>query len=538
MELVLDDLTAQGVVVTVSAGNEADSHTHAKGSLTRAYPTRVDWDPVGQAENAIMDLWYSSDRKVSAILVTPSGEEVHGPTSASGANTPDGLVTIVSATTWKGNELAISVKAEGALRTYGWSVVLSVTDDGPPLSWDAWVDSDSCSFPTASFSTGRGYEIDENGTISIPATSNGAIAVGAYVTKNSWATKSGKTLRIPDYRVGEIAPFSSRGPTRDGRTKPDISAPGLFVAAARSIDVLPGDSDPDQYHRVLAGTSMAAPHVAGVVALMLQYSPSLTSQEVRSMLIEGAGLDDFTEFIDASVGSDEWGWGKADARTGTSLFRVSSTLSSLPAGVGVSLLVDGESCGLLNGGEVVTLRFLSGSVHMFEAIGLTLTANATRYVLADDRAVFSANGVFEPKMRVQYLLSLESSVGHAVGGGWYEPGSYASFGVEPSGISKGFAQLVGVDFSLDHWVDEHGNQLPTGSILMDSPHALKAIWRVRVADFRPALLFVGLVMFLILALEMKRGLLRKQGSAGLRRQPALGNRIIDLVSGTRHLCRR
>lgn len=518
MELVLDDLSAQGIVATVSAGNDADSQAHAKGSLSRADPTRVDWEPIGQAGNAIVDLWYPGERKVSATLVTPSGEAVPGPTSANGTRTLDGSVAIMPATTSKGNELAISVKTEGALTNLGWSVILNARDDGPPLSWDAWVDSDSCSSPAASFLSGRGYDIDETGTVSVPATANGAIAVGAYVTKNSWVTKSGKTASVPDYHVGELASFSSRGPTRDGRTKPDISAPGLFIAAARSLDVPPSNSDPDQYHRVLGGTSMAAPHVAGVAALMLQCSPHLTSPEIRSLLIEGANLDNFTGLIDASKGSEDWGWGKADARTGTSLFRVSSTLLSLPAKFTVNLVVDGEPHGLLNGGEVVTLRFPSGGVRVFQVTGRTFTANATRYVVAEERAAFSRNAVFKPNVRVQYLLWLESPVGHAVGEGWYEAGSYASFAVEPSGISKGFAQLLGVTLFLDHWTDERGKRLSSGSILMDSPHTLKAVWGVRLADFGQTLLLMALAIVLIFAFEMTRGILRKRGSTRLGRQ--------------------
>lgn len=68
-----------------------------------------------------------------------------------------------------------------------------------------------------------------------------------------------------------IASFSSRGPvTVDGsnRRKPDISAPGVFVRSS-----LPPDS-----YGYLSGTSMAGPHVAGQVALILSASPSLVGQ--------------------------------------------------------------------------------------------------------------------------------------------------------------------------------------------------------------------------------------------------------------------
>lgn len=509
-ELVIDDLYTQGVTVTIAAGNDADNQVHATGSLGRGNSTRVNWELNGKATNAILDLWYPSNRTVTATLVTPSEESVAGPTSSNGRDTSDGSVIIASTKSVKGQELAISVQAQDGLKTSGWSVVLNVADDGPSLRWDAWVDSDSCSYPTASFSSGDGYKIDQNGTVSVPATSTGAIAVGAYVTKNSWLNKAGKAVKVQDYHLGEIAAFSSRGPTRDGRTKPDVSAPGLFIAAARSADVASSDSDPDQYHRVLTGTSMAAPHVAGVIALMLQYDSQLTPHEIKSMLTDGANLDEFTGFIEPSDGSNEWGWGKTDARTATSLFRVSSTVASLPAIFAVSLGIDGQISAILHGEDVLTLRFPSGSAHTFHVNAQSFIVNDTRYVVAEDDAAFSSNGVFRHEVQIQYLLSISSPLGQAQGAGWYDTETYANITVSPLAISRGFAQLVGVTFFFDHWVDEDGNQVSSGLLLMDSPHSLKATWRARLTDWRPTLLAIAMVVVSIFIIELARRSWRTQ----------------------------
>ena len=389
LELALDDISEKGVVVTVAGGNEADSQVHVMGSLSPANSSRVGWGPTGEAHNAVVDVWYPKDRTVSATLVTPSGEGVPGPTKTNGTKTADGLVTILSATATGGKEIMVSVSANDTLQTSGWNLVLDSIGDGPSLKWDAWVDSDSCSDPAASFLSGDGYKIDPSGTVTVPGTASGVITVGAYVSKNSWVNQSGKEVTAKAYVVGEIASFSSRGPTRDGRTKPDVSAPGLFIAAARSSDVPRSENDPDQYHRVLAGTSMATPHIAGVAALMLQYRPELTPQEVRLLLVEGTNLDGFTGFIDVSVGSNDWGWGKADARTATSLFRVASIVESLPPTFAVDLAVDGHALESLRGGEVQTLRFPLGSQHSFQVTGETFTANTTRYVVAQYGAAFS-----------------------------------------------------------------------------------------------------------------------------------------------------
>lgn len=96
---------------------------------------------------------------------------------------------------------------------------------------------------------------------------------------------------------GQIAPFSSPGPTFDGRIKPDLSAQGVgnFVASYY---------DPESY-RVVNGTSFSAPLTAGVAALVLQRVPTLTPLQVREALRETASR--------ASAPDNDYGWGIVDA---------------------------------------------------------------------------------------------------------------------------------------------------------------------------------------------------------------------------------
>ncbi len=71
---------------------------------------------------------------------------------------------------------------------------------------------------------------------------------------------------------------SSQGPTRDGRAKPDVCAPGTDIVAANGFA---GEDDP---WISMTGTSMASPFVAGVIGLMLAARPSLTAPQILALL--------------------------------------------------------------------------------------------------------------------------------------------------------------------------------------------------------------------------------------------------------------
>ena len=81
-----------------------------------------------------------------------------------------------------------------------------------------------------------------------------------------------------------VARFSSRGPTADGRVKPDLVAPGSKIVAARASGTSVGQVV-DEYYTTASGTSMAAPHVAGLVALMLRADSGLGPMDIKKMLM-------------------------------------------------------------------------------------------------------------------------------------------------------------------------------------------------------------------------------------------------------------
>ncbi|MGQ9567566.1 MAG: S8 family peptidase [Anaerolineae bacterium] len=102
----------------------------------------------------------------------------------------------------------------------------------------------------------------------------------------------------------EVASFSSRGPTLDGRVKPDVVFPGVGIVSCRARGTSMG-TPVGEHYTTASGTSMATPHASGTAALLLEAAPSLTPAQVKALLQQTAvnlGLDPNTQ-----------GSGRADA---------------------------------------------------------------------------------------------------------------------------------------------------------------------------------------------------------------------------------
>ncbi|MGQ0600784.1 MAG: S8 family serine peptidase, partial [Anaerolineales bacterium] len=124
-----------------------------------------------------------------------------------------------------------------------------------------------------------------------------------------------------------IAPFSSRGPTSDGRTKPDLSAPGVAIPSAWLNN--------DEVS--LSGTSMATPHVAGAAALLWSANPALIGDIAATRaLLTGTALRRTGSECDAdfnAVPNNTYGWGRLDVYAAVQAARVNVPWLSVPASV-------------------------------------------------------------------------------------------------------------------------------------------------------------------------------------------------------------
>ena len=152
----------------------------------------------------------------------------------------------------------------GRAGTYGISVVR--VGEAEPKKLRVWSWHHDIEYPVPASSLG------------IPSDARGSLSVGA-VHQDQWD-------------LGILASYSSRGPTADGRIKPDLVAPSGVTTASYGADKLFG------------GTSAAAPHVAGAAALLKSANPSLSRDDLWKALVEA------TVDVGAPGKDDSTGYGK------------------------------------------------------------------------------------------------------------------------------------------------------------------------------------------------------------------------------------
>jgi serine protease AprX len=173
------------------------------------------------------------------------------------------------------------------------------------------------------FSHANGAWTDSNGTCVLCTAADAAIAAGvAFVVAagnedNDTCSSYDTHIRCPGMATTVItvgasddndnmAGFSSVGPTPDGRTKPDVTAPGVEIASCRAAGTSLGPTvDAAGNFINLDGTSMACPHVAGVAALMLDKNPRLTPAQILGILMSTA--------VNIGASANEMGSGRVDA---------------------------------------------------------------------------------------------------------------------------------------------------------------------------------------------------------------------------------
>jgi subtilisin family serine protease len=311
----------RGAQLAIAAGNSAGraggAHAqHWEQALPAVGASMINtftpgYTPNGGADNDFiwLDAWYKGADRATVSLVTPTGITV---SAARGADsgivcTVDGAVQI-DATNGPDpingdNEVFMQVWDSSTCATPfppkvgGWTIRVTTDAIGSPSpGFDLWNEADAGAMGFVNLSVWTSVK-----TVSVPGTSRYALTAGSYVSKDRWINVTNQqtlaSLSTPG-GVGSLSGFSGLGPTRDGRIKPDIAAPGEWIGStlAGLIGASRGNSftERDGQHGDIRGTSMATPHVAGTAALLLAINPNLEGPEVRAAIAASARSDAFT----------------------------------------------------------------------------------------------------------------------------------------------------------------------------------------------------------------------------------------------------
>ncbi len=362
-ERMISDMVGPGRIIVAAAGNEGSDFIHAGGILSPGVvPYETVMYPVNESSNYV-EAWYdrgsvarvrvayySTDNDGNLVFegLTPNlnvgsgigftsneldpepishdgnviGYYVIDATDTNNANNGDGTFQILLTDNDSGVDLS----------EYVWSIIVS-----PGINsgrFDMWYSDGAFWGSEIGFDDSIEMVGNTDYTIGSPATAKKVIAVGSYITRSRWTDIDGNTWvsRTTDdgenYReitFGDRSDFSSKGPTRDGRVAPDIMAPGQRITSVLSSH-LTVHADEDSYnaqgggvlrqdiaqggsYMLTQGTSMASPHLAGVVALMLQANPTLDYDAVMDILTSTARSDNQT----GSLPNMMYGNGKVDA---------------------------------------------------------------------------------------------------------------------------------------------------------------------------------------------------------------------------------
>jgi uncharacterized repeat protein (TIGR01451 family) len=321
-----DNAALAGVIVVTSAGNSSDTFfiSGAPGAASRAIATAASVDggepsPTVQvnAPAAIAGSYLAGGATFGQVLTasgTPPGAHnvviALDPADGAGPSTTDGCSAITNAAAVAGNIALIDrgtcgfiVKVKNAQLAGAVGVIIADNAPGTPPA--ALGGSDP--------------------TITIPAV-RVTLADGNTLKANI-ATLN-VTLLGPS-GADTVASFSSRGPRRifgsPLRLKPDIAAPGLNITSVQTGHTCmvatgcTGVSDPSGFQAgnqllIISGTSMASPHMAGVMALLRQLHPDWSVEELKALAMNYA-VHDTTLFPGATpprFGPSRIGAGRVD----------------------------------------------------------------------------------------------------------------------------------------------------------------------------------------------------------------------------------
>ncbi len=228
-----------------------------------------------------------------------------------------------------------------------------------------------------------------------PADGSGVISIGAVFSN------------------GSLIGFSSRGPTYDGRIKPDVVAMGSGVSC-----VTAGSND--QY-RTASGTSLSCPLVAGVAALILQAHPYLTPYQVRDAIRETAN--------NAKMPNNEFGWGLVNAYE--AIYYHGLFFSSMPQ------IFNNEQLGHLVKTKIFSkYQLISDSLYVHYAIEDGSFSSLNLSPTGEDREYQAWIPIQSKDTEIKFYFSAADKNGDFKNKPYNAPDAYFSFSAYDSTISE------------------------------------------------------------------------------------------------------
>ena len=339
---VVETLSGKGKIIVGANGNDGGNQMHVSANLNgdTAYTFAVDRNRKDYRDESVYcDLWGAPGEDlglnvslfdtlgnllIEEPFVYASGAYVVKRTAVKGSDTLKYVFSCQRSyvNNQKPNILAIITSSNSA----ECRIRLGIAGRGTIHGWNSgqvyrWTSGSFLNKVKGNDYSGKylsGYasgSMGENG-----GTGKQTLSVGSYVNRNDWIDYTGTYHAQSWLKAGEISGYSSRGPTADGRMKPDIGAPGQMIASAvnnKQFAGWMGDytlyqsqfNGETQYWAMFSGTSMAAPHAAGIVALILEANPGLNIDEVRQILRATAIRDDLT----GTDSNNNFGYGRINA---------------------------------------------------------------------------------------------------------------------------------------------------------------------------------------------------------------------------------